>query len=166
MLDRIAALTWHRPKLVLTIVGIFAVVAGVVGHNVEEHLKAAGFTDSSSESERATGLLRDSLGYDANPGIFVVVRDPHGRVLDRRDPAVRREVARLAAALDRSRYVGAVTNPLTAPPREGRPLIAKDGRSLVIPGHITAQDIEDKGGLSTEDAKKYIGESKLHVALG
>ncbi len=45
---------------------------------MEHHLKAAGFTDSASESERATKLLRESLGYDANPGIFLVVRDPGG----------------------------------------------------------------------------------------
>ena len=83
MLDRIADLTWRRPKLVLALVGAFMVLAGAVGHDVEHHLKAAGFTDSASESERATKLLRESLGYDANPGIFLVVRNRSGNRLRR-----------------------------------------------------------------------------------
>ena len=52
MLARIADLTWRRPKLVLALVGVFIVLAGAVGHDVEHHLKAAGFTDSASESEQ------------------------------------------------------------------------------------------------------------------
>ena len=87
MLDRIADLTWRRPKLVLTLVGAFTVLAATVGSGVEHHLKAAGFTNSASESERATELLRESLGYDANPGIFLVVRDPDGGRLAVRQPA-------------------------------------------------------------------------------
>jgi len=51
---RIADLTWNHPKRVLVAVAIFAVLAVAIGHNVEQHLKAAGFTDSASESVRAT----------------------------------------------------------------------------------------------------------------
>src|SRR5919106_70618 len=131
MLDRVATLTWQRPKLVLALVGVFVVVAGALGRNVEDHLKAAGFTDSASESERATGLLRDELGYDPNPGIVVLVRDPDGGRLDTKSPPVRHEVNRIAAAVGRARHVGRVVNPL-ADRREGRPLVARDGRSLVL----------------------------------
>ncbi len=99
MLDRIADLTWRRPKPVLVAVVAFVAVAAVVGHDVEHHLKAAGFTDSASESERATELLRESLGYDATPGIVLLVRDRGGR-LDRH--AARRSAARSAASAARS----------------------------------------------------------------
>ena len=75
MTDRVADLTWRRPKAVLIAIGIFVVVAGILGRGLEEHLKAAGFTDPASESERSTELLRDGLGYDANPGLVVLVRD-------------------------------------------------------------------------------------------
>ncbi len=86
MLERVADLTWKRPKPVLAVVVAFVVVAGVFGHDVEHHLKAAGFTDSASESEQATELLRDALGYDATPGIVLLVRArDHGR-LDIRQP--------------------------------------------------------------------------------
>src|SRR3954469_12023950 len=108
MLDRISNLTWRRPRLVLGLVGVFVVVAGALGHDVEHHLKAAGFTDSSSESERATRLLRHDLGYDATPGIVLLVRAPNGGRLDVKRPAVRREVDRVSRELARAKYVGHV----------------------------------------------------------
>ncbi len=46
-MTRIANLTWKHPKLVLLAVGAFALLAVAVGHDVEQHLKAAGFTDPS-----------------------------------------------------------------------------------------------------------------------
>ena len=145
MLERIADLTWHRPKLVLALVGVFMVVAVAVGRDVEHHLKAAGFADPASESEKATALLRDALGYDANPGIVVLVRSRDGGRLDVRDPAVRREVRRVARQLAKARHVGLVVDPLDDP-RSGRSLIARDGRSLVITGHLSTQDVEEDGG--------------------
>jgi len=112
MLSRIADLTWNRPKLVLALVGAFAALAVGLGHDVEKHLKAAGFTDSASESERATETLRDALGYDPNAALFLVVRDPGGGRLDAASPAVRREVARLSREVARVEHVGRVVDPL------------------------------------------------------
>ena len=82
MLERVADLTWKRPKTVLVAVVAFVAVAAFFGHDVERHLKAAGFTDSASESERATEQLRNGLGYDATPGIVVLVRAKDGGRLD------------------------------------------------------------------------------------
>ena len=79
MFTRVADLTWKRPKLVLAAVGAFAVLAVAVGHDVEHHLKAAGFTDPASESEQAKSLLSNALGYDPNPAIVLVVRAPGRR---------------------------------------------------------------------------------------
>jgi RND superfamily putative drug exporter len=59
---RVADLTWKHPKLVLAAVGVFAIVAIAVGKDVENHLKAAGFADPSSESEQAKSILSESLG--------------------------------------------------------------------------------------------------------
>ena len=64
--------------MVLVIVGILATVAGVFAHDVEKHLQAAGFTDRETESEQGTALLRDGLGYNPNPGIVVLLREPDG----------------------------------------------------------------------------------------
>lgn len=163
MLDRIATLTWRRPKLVLALVGVFVVVAGGFGHDVEKHLKAAGFTDPASQSERATELLRAEVGYDVTPAIVVLVRNEGGGRLDVADPAVRREVDRIAAALAGTRYVGHVVNPL----RDRRAgLVERDGESLVISAGLSTQDVESDGGEAAEEAQRRIGDSPLDVSMG
>jgi RND superfamily putative drug exporter len=162
---RIANLTWKHPKLVLAAVGAFALFAVAIGHNVEQHLKAAGFTDSASESERATDLLRESLGYDPNPAIVLVVRAPNGGPLNLSSPAVRREVNRLGDGMAKVQYVGRVINPVRNP-RAGAELIAKDGQSLAIAGFLSTNDIEDAGGVAAERVKTLTEASPLDVAEG
>ena len=165
MLERIADLTWRRPKLVLALVGVFMVVSVAVGRDVEHHLKAAGFADPASESEKATAVLRDGLGYDANPGIVLLVRARDGGRLDVSNPAVRREVRRLSSQLAKARYVGRVVDPLDDP-RSGRSLLARDGRSLVVTGHLSTQDVEEDGGTAAEDAQKLVVSDTLDVSMG
>jgi RND superfamily putative drug exporter len=161
---RIANVTWKHPTLVLVAVGIFALLAVAVGHDVEHHLKAAGFTDPSSESERATRLLRESLGYDPNPAIVLVVRAPGGGPLETADPAVRRDVNRLAAGMAKVEYVGHVVDPLREP--QAAELIAKDDRSLVLAGDLSTNDVEDAGGVAAERVKELADASPLDVAEG
>ncbi len=165
MLARIADLTWERPKLVLALVGAFMVAAVVVGHDVEHHLKAAGFADPASESEQGTEVLRDALGYDPNPGLVLLVRSKDGGRLNTRDPAVRREVRRISRALAKARYVGRVDDPVENP-RAARSLIARDGRSLVIAGYLSSQDVESDGGEAAEDALRLTRSEDLQVTLG
>jgi RND superfamily putative drug exporter len=164
-MTRIANLTWRHPKLVLLAVGCFALLAAVFGHNVEHHLKAAGFTDPSSESEQATDLLRGSLGYDPNPAIVLVVRSPDGGRLNLHDPTVRRDVDRLGDQVSRVQDVGRVLNPLHDR-RGGAELIAKDGESLAIATFLSTNDIEDAGGVAAERVKELADASPLDVAEG
>jgi RND superfamily putative drug exporter len=156
VLDRIATLTWRHPKLVLACVGVFMLVSGAVGGKVEDHLKAAGFTDSASESERATALLRDTLGYDANPGLAVLVRAKGGGPLDLKNSAIEAEVARLSRELGQAKFVGRVEPPLPA----------RDGRSVVLAAHLATQDLESDGGEAAEDAQRRVTSSTLTVAMG
>jgi uncharacterized membrane protein YdfJ with MMPL/SSD domain len=165
MLARIADLTWNRPKLVLSLVGAFAVLAIALGHDVEKHLKAAGFTDSASESEQATETLRGALGYDPNAALFLVVRDPDGGKLDTTSPAVRREVARVSEEIRGVEHVGRVVDPL-ANRRAGARLVAKDGESLVVSVHLTTADVEDTGGFVAEDVLPIADSSSLDVGMG
>lgn len=162
MLERIADLTWRRPKLVLALVALFTATAGALGHDVERHLEAAGFTDSASESERATALLRDRLGYDANPGLLLVVRAKDGR-LDTKDPAVRAEVARLARELRATKHVGRVVDPLRDPDAG---LVAPDGTSVVIAAHLATRDVESDGGDAAEEAVQRTRSDLLDVRMG
>jgi RND superfamily putative drug exporter len=164
-MTRIADLTWNHPKRVLIAVAIFAVLAVAIGHNVEQHLKAAGFTDSASESERATKLLDESLGYNPNPAIALVVRAPGGGRLETSNPAVRREVDRLSRGMSRVEYVGRVVNPLRDR-RAGAELIAHDGESLVITGYLSTTDIEDAGGIAAEGVEPLVASSPLDVQMG
>ncbi|MGE5281020.1 MAG: MMPL family transporter [Chloroflexota bacterium] len=146
----------------LAAVGCFALLAVAFGHDVEHHLKAAGFTDPSSESERATRVLRESLGYDPNPMIVLVVRAPGGGRLDPTDPTVRRQVDRLAAGMARIKYVDHVVDPLREP--RAAELIAGDGRSLVLAGDLSTNDVEDAGGVAAERVKELADASPLDVA--
>jgi putative drug exporter of the RND superfamily len=164
-LTRIADLTWKHPKLVLSLVGAFALLAIAVGHDVEQHLKAAGFTDSASESERASALLRDSLGYDPNPGLVVVVRAPDGGRLDLGDPTFRRQVGRLSREIAAVEYVGHVVDPLRDR-RAASTLLARDGESLTIAAYLSTGDIQDAGGYAAEDVSALLAASPLDTAMG
>ena len=164
-MTRIADLTWKHPKLVLAAVAVFVLFAAAAGKDVESHLKAAGFADSASESERATVLLRDSLGYNPSPAIVLVVRNPDGGKLDTTDPAVRAEVARISRETAQVEYVGRVLNPLRNP-REGARLIARDGESVAIAAYLSTADIEDAGGYAAEGVEPVIASSSLDVAMG
>jgi putative drug exporter of the RND superfamily len=163
-MGRIADLTWRHPKLVLAAVAVFVVFAAAAGKDVESHLKAAGFADSASESERATVLLRDSLGYNPNPAIVLVVRAPGGGPLDPSDPSLRREVAELSRGMAQVEYVGRVVNPLRDR-RAGAELIARDGESLAIAGYLSTTDIEDAGGIAAEGVEPLLASSPLNVQM-
>ena len=164
-MGRVADLTWKRPKLVLLVVAVLALVAIGVGHDVEKHLRAAGFTDSSSESERAGALLRNSLGYDPNPAIAVVVRAPGGGRLDLTAPRVRHEVAQLSHEIAGVEYVGRVVNPLHNH-RAGAELIAHDDESLTILAYLSTADFQDAGGYAAEDVEPLLAASPLDTAMG
>jgi RND superfamily putative drug exporter len=162
--NRLADLTWNHPKRVLAAVAAFAVLSIAIGHDVEHHLKAAGFTDPSSESEQAGRVLGGALGYDANPGVELVVRAPGGGPLDTHSPAVRREVARLDSEVEKVEYVGHVVDPLSEPSAAG--LIARDGHSLVIAVYLSTTDLENQGGYVAEDVEPIAESSSLDVAMG
>jgi putative drug exporter of the RND superfamily len=164
-MNRVADLTWKHPKLILGAVAAFVVVSLALGRDVEQHLKAAGFTDSASESERASALLRDSLGYNPNPGLVAVVRSPDGGKLGVESPAVRREVDRLSSEIAGVEYVGRVVNPLRDR-GAGATLIARDGESLALAVYLSTDDIQDAGGIAAEEVQPVLAASSLDVALG
>ncbi|WP_183101349.1 MMPL family transporter [Nocardioides pelophilus] len=163
MLDLIARWSWRHPRKILAGAFLFAAVAGFFGHDVEHHLKAAGFTDPESESERASEVLAEAQGYGAEPGLFVLVRARDGGPLEVGDPEIRAEVARLAEQLRGSAYVGQVTNPLEDPVPG---LIAEDGRSLVLPARLSTTDLEDEGGLADESVRERVTSDLVDIGYG
>ncbi|WP_182379511.1 MMPL family transporter [Nocardioides sp. WS12] len=165
MFDRLARLTWRHPKKVLLAAFGFVLVAGFFGHDVEHHLKAAGFTDPSSESEQAGDVLSDALGYTAQPGLVVLLRDPDGGPIDLASPEILAEVDRLADALRQSSYVGNVVNPLDDP-AAAPGLIPADQQSIALPAQLATSDLEDKGGLADESVRKNVTSDLLDVGYG
>jgi uncharacterized membrane protein YdfJ with MMPL/SSD domain len=232
--EGIAALTWRHPRKTLGAIGLFMVMALLLGGKVEEHLQAAGFSDPDSESELAVELLREQLGYDASPAIVVHVSDPGGERLAIGSAEVREEVSRIAGELEEARFVARVEDPLARlgrliersrraerrrdraaerirteaertatemltaglepgagvpdprseareriaelprPPRLGEltrrlrersPLVAEDGRSVLITGHLLTDDPENDGGSAAEDAERLVDSERLETGL-
>lgn len=158
MLRRIADLTWRRPRSILLGALLFAAVAGFFGHDVEHHLKAAGFTDPDSESEEAAAILHDALGHGAEPGLVVLLRPKDGGTLDLTSTEVREEVVRLADALRGSEYVGHVPDPFATPG-----LVAGDEQSVLLPAQLTTTDLEDEGGIADESVRERVRSDLLDV---
>jgi uncharacterized membrane protein YdfJ with MMPL/SSD domain len=162
MLERISRLTWHHPRLVLVGAFLFAALAVGVGHDVERHLKAAGFTDPDSESERASAILGDALGHSAEPALVVLLRAPDGGALDLEEPAIVEEVARIADAARGADHVARVVNPIEDP-EAGAGLVAEDGLSVVLLGQLDTADVEDAGGLADESVRERVDSELLDV---
>ncbi len=156
MLERLSLLTWHHPRKILGAVILFAAVSGWFGHDVEHHLKAAGFTDPASESERAGQVLADALGHAAEPGLVVLVRDKDGGALDLRDPQVAAEVERLSRELRQAEFVGNVLPPIPAP----------DGESVALAAQLSTVDLEDAGGIADESVRERVTSDLLDVSYG
>jgi uncharacterized membrane protein YdfJ with MMPL/SSD domain len=169
MLDRIASLTWHHPRKILAAALLFVAVAGFFGHDVEHHLKAAGFTDPSSESEQAGDVLTEALGHTGQPALVVLLRGKGGAPIDVKSATVTAEVGRLAQRLDESRYIGNVTNPLTAGEASAG-LIERDSggavTSLILSAQLDSNDLEDKGGLADESVRKNVTSDLFDLGYG
>jgi RND superfamily putative drug exporter len=160
---RIADLTWKHPKRVLAVVGLFAVVAAAFGGRVEEHLKPAGFSDPASESHIASERLLRELGYDAVPGIVVLVSARQGgEPLDLRSPELRREARRLSRQLDSIPHVRRVENPLEG---ASGSLIARDRSSFMLSGFLDTRD-EDTRGDAAASARERLSSERAQVRIG
>jgi RND superfamily putative drug exporter len=163
MFTRIADLTWQRPKLVLTVVGVFVLVAFAFGGRVEEYLKPAGFNDPSSESKRAQDLLIAQSGHDGVPAIVVLVRPrSDGARLALGAPGTRRELARLARELRSIPGVARVDAPL-AGARSG--LVARDRGSALLTAYLVSGD-EEIAGDAAEAAEQRLRSKTLDVEVG
>jgi uncharacterized membrane protein YdfJ with MMPL/SSD domain len=149
---RIADLTWKHPKLVLAAVAAFTLFAFAFSKDVQQHLKASGFSDPTTESARAQKLLIEKTGSDSMPGIVVRVTPPTGEgSLPLRSPALHRETKLLTKELLALRGVTRVEDPLAG----GSPqLIAPDRSSLLLSAYFSSSDAE----ILTNAAKEASGQ--------
>ncbi len=160
---RIADLTWKHPKLVLLAVGVFTILAFGLSKNVEQHLKAAGFSDPASESSRAQGLMIEKSGSESQPAIIVRVRPATGRGrLSLHSPSLRREARRLSVALRSIDGVSRTENPLAGGSAE---LIARDRSSLLLAAYFSSDDVQVLAN-GADEASERLGSSKFEVTVG
>ena len=166
MLDRVATLTWRRPKLVLALVGVFVVLAGAFGYDVETSPQGRGVHRQRVAERARDGASAQRARLRREPGdrrCSCAIPAAAGSTSP--TPAVRREIDRISQALTDTRYVGHVVNPLRDR-REGAGLIEPDGESLVITAGLSTQDVESDGGEAAEEAQRRIGDSPLDVTHG
>lgn len=162
-MSRIADLTWKHPKLVLTAVGIFTILAFALSKDVQQQLKASGFSDPATESAHAQRLLIEKTGSDAMPGIVVrVTPAAGGSRLPLRSAALRSETKRIAASLLALDGVARVEDPLAG----GSPqLIAANRRSLLLNAYFSDSDPETLTN-AADEATEQIGSKRFDVTVG
>src|ERR1700759_568091 len=131
VLYRIAVLAIAAPKRTVAAAAIVMIAAAIFGIPVANSLSAGGFADPTSESARATTILRDKFGQGDAQLLFVVT-DADG-VQSPADKAIGTEIA---DQLGRSAHVTSVSSAWTAPPPAAASLISKDNRSGLIVGGI------------------------------
>jgi len=99
MLTRLAGFIYPHRRAVLYVTVIGAVVAGVFGSSVANHLSPYGATDPATQSVQATNRFQDATNREIDPGVvaLVTVGDVHTPVAQAR---VNRVVDQLRAGPD------------------------------------------------------------------
>lgn len=149
MLRALTRLAIAAPRRIIGAAVLLLLAAGVFGLPVLNSLSGGGFQDPTSESARATEVLRDKFNQ-TDQQMLLVLTAPDG---------VRSHQARQAAAdivdhLKRSPWVLNVSSAWTSPPQAAAGLISKDNKSGMIVAGL-------KGG--ENDAQDYA--SKLTADL-
>ena len=149
MLQVITRLAIAAPRRIVTLAVLVMMGAAVFGLPVINSLSGGGFQDPTSESSRATGLLRDRFNQ-TDQQMLIVLTAPGGAHSDQ----ARRVATDIVDHLKQSPWVLNVSSAWTSPPRTAAELVSKDAKSGMI---VTGL----KGG--ENDAQKYA--SKLTSQL-
>lgn len=144
MLQVITRLAIAAPRRIVGIAFLVLVGAAVFGLPVVNSLSGGGFQDPTSESARATEVLRDRFNQ-TDQQMLIVVTAPDGV----RSESARRVATGIVDQLKRSPWVLNVASAWTMPPdrpQAASQLISKDNKSGMIVAGL-------KGG--ENDAQKY-----------
>ncbi len=122
MLDALARLASSRPKRVIALTLVGAVLAGAVGGSVAQSLHPYGSDDPATDSVKAKDRLADETGLQPEVGLVALVDTPAGPGA----ASSRASVQRVARLIARDRQVGRVQ---TFYATHDRDLISNDGRA-------------------------------------
>lgn len=141
MLHAITRLAIAAPRRIITTAILVVLAAAVFGVPVVSSLSAGGFLDPTSESARATELLRDKFDQ-TDQKMMIVVSAPDGA----RSDQARRVGTDIVDHLKRSPWVLNVSSAWTSAPQAAARLVNNDNKSGLIVANL-------KGG--ENDAQQY-----------
>ncbi|OBK42697.1 hypothetical protein A5659_08000 [Mycobacterium sp. 1165196.3] len=127
MLRGIARLAIAAPRRIIAAAVFVLVVCGIFGIPVVNRLSAGGFQDPTSESARATELLRDKFGQ-TDQKMLIALTAPAGARSDK----ARQVATDIVDHLKRSPWVIDVSSAWTSPPQTAAQLVSKDNKSGMI----------------------------------
>lgn len=127
MLRGIARLAIAAPRRIIAAAVFVLVVCGIFGIPVVNRLSAGGFQDPTSESARATELLRDKFGQ-TDQKMLIALTAPAGA----RSEKARQVATDIVDHLKRSPWVIDVSSAWTSPPQTAAQLVSKDNKSGMI----------------------------------
>ncbi|MET7640047.1 MMPL family transporter [Streptomyces sp. NPDC005438] len=149
MLRALAELTLRRARTLLVISVIALVAMGAAGAGAFGKLQTGGFEDPDAPSTRATQLIEDRFGGEAN--LLMLVRAKDG---DLKDPAVAREGKALTQGLRNEKGLSGVTSYWD---RGGASLTSERGDQALVLAHVKGDStaISDR---SKEVIDKWTGD--------
>ncbi|OBI46319.1 MMPL family transporter [Mycobacterium sp. E796] len=148
MLQGITRLAISAPRRIIAATLLILVGAAIFGIPVVNRLSGGGFQDPTSESARATALLRDRFNQ-TDQQMLIAVTDPAGA---QSGPA--RQVATdIVDHLERSPWVLNVSSAWTSPPQVATQLVSKDKSSgLIVAGLKGGEnDAQDYASILTRE---------------
>ncbi len=146
MFDRLARIATNRPRRVVGIAVVVAVLAGAFGANVAEQLGPYGADDPRDDSVKSDQRLESSLGYDPATALIAVVETD----AQPGSAAARAKVKRVERVLEGDPDVAKVA---TFYDTGDRAQVSKDRRSQFIGVNFTTSDDDVQ-----QDAAKRLGE--------
>ncbi|MDT5145906.1 MAG: putative drug exporter of the superfamily [Mycobacterium sp.] len=145
MLQALTRLAIAAPRRILALAVLLLLAAAVFGLPVINTLSGGGFQDPTSESSRATDVLRDKFGQ-TDQKMLIVVTSPAGA-----DSAPARGVGTdIVDQLKRSPWVMDTSSAWTSSPQAAAQLISKDKKSGMIVASL-------KGGENSAGIRQHTG---------
>jgi uncharacterized membrane protein YdfJ with MMPL/SSD domain len=170
MLTRLAGFLYAHRRAVLYVAVAGAVVAGVFGSSVAQHMSPYGANDPATQSVQATNRFQAAAHRQIDPGIVALVNvgNVHGATAKRR-------VDRIAAELRRGPDVAAT---VTYYDSHNPAMVSKDGRSTYVLAYFKplsdtrlkddAQQIENRfaGAADVKLGGQQIANAQVNTQVG
>ncbi len=125
MLTRLAGFIYVHRRAVLYVAVIVAVVAGVFGSSVAQHLSPYGANDPATQSVQASNRYQAAAHRQQDPGVVALVTTPQGI----KSAATEHRVQQIAALLGQGPDVAEV---LTYYRTHNPAMVSRDGRSTYV----------------------------------